>query len=311
MAKEPVSKIGGLFKPLWVRVPPPPPEWGGTMTVVKSIDQMKKISSELRKEKTIGFVPTMGYLHEGHVSLVRRSKKENDITIVSIFVNPTQFGPNEDYNSYPRDLKRDLSMLEKEGVDFVFIPEVEEMYPKNYSTYVNEESLSRYLCGRSRPGHFRGVCTVVTKLFNIVKPHRAYFGQKDAQQFRIIRRMVRDLNMDVEVIECPIVRESDGLAMSSRNVYLSTEERNQALALNKSLKMVENLYKSGERSAEKMKEEMVQYLSSFDKIKIDYVEIVDEETLEPVEKIEGKVIVAIAAWVGKARLIDNTILGEK
>lgn len=280
------------------------------MVVVKNIDEMKKICRELRKEKTIGFVPTMGYLHEGHLSLVRRSKKENDITVVSIFVNPTQFGPNEDYNSYPRNLNRDASLLEKEDVDYVFIPEIEQMYPKDYSTYINEESLSRHLCGRSRPGHFRGVCTVVTKLFNIVKPNRAYFGQKDAQQFRVIRRMVRDLNMDVEVIECPIVREPDGLAMSSRNIYLSTEERNQALALNRSLKIAENLYRSGEKNTERMKEKIVQYLSSFDKIKIDYVEIVSEETLEPVEKIEGKVVVAIAAWVGKARLIDNTILGE-
>ncbi|KUK21466.1 pantoate--beta-alanine ligase [Pseudothermotoga lettingae] len=280
------------------------------MVVVKNIDEMKKICRELRKEKTIGFVPTMGYLHEGHLSLVRHSKKENDITVVSIFVNPTQFGPNEDYNSYPRNLNRDASLLEKEDVDYVFIPEIEQMYPKDYSTYINEESLSRHLCGRSRPGHFRGVCTVVTKLFNIVKPNRAYFGQKDAQQFRVIRRMVRDLNMDVEVIECPIVREPDGLAMSSRNIYLSTEERNQALALNRSLKIAENLYRSGEKNTERMKEKIVQYLSSFDKIKIDYVEIVSEETLEPVEKIEGKVIVAIAAWVGKARLIDNTILGE-
>lgn len=280
------------------------------MVVVKNIDEMKKICRELRKEKTIGFVPTMGYLHEGHLSLVRHSKKENDITVVSIFVNPTQFGPNEDYNSYPRNLNRDASLLEKEDVDYVFVPEIEQMYPKDYSTYINEEKLSRHLCGRSRPGHFRGVCTVVTKLFNIVKPNRAYFGQKDAQQFRVIRRMVRDLNMDVEVIECPIVREPDGLAMSSRNIYLSTEERNQALALNRSLKIAENLYRSGEKNTERMKEKIVQYLSSFDKIKIDYVEIVSEETLEPVEKIEGKVVVAIAAWVGKARLIDNTILGE-
>ncbi|HEY8540758.1 MAG TPA: pantoate--beta-alanine ligase, partial [Pseudothermotoga sp.] len=187
---------------------------------------------------------------------------------------------------------------------------VEEMYPKGYSTYVNEESLSKHLCGKSRPGHFRGVCTVVTKLFNIVKPHRAYFGQKDAQQFRIIRRMVRDLNMDVEVIECPIVREPDGLAMSSRNVYLSTQEREQAVALNKSLKMAESLYRSGEKSASRIIEKILDYLSSFDKLKVDYVEIVDEESLEPVSQINKKVIVALAVWVGKARLIDNIILGE-
>ncbi len=272
---------------------------------------MKKLADDLRKQKIVGFVPTMGYLHQGHISLVRRSKAENDVTVVSIFVNPTQFGPNEDYKSYPRDLDRDLSMLEKEAVDFVFAPEVDDMYPKGHSTYVNEESLSKYLCGKSRPGHFRGVCTVVTKLFNIVKPHRAYFGQKDAQQFRVIRRMVRDLNMDVEVIECPIVREPDGLAMSSRNVYLSTQEREQALALNKALKLAENLYNSGERNASRIIEKMTDYLSTFDKLKIDYIEIVDEEFLEPVTRIDCKVIVAIAVWVGKARLIDNVILGEK
>ncbi len=280
------------------------------LKVIDRIEWMKEISESLRKEKTIGFVPTMGYLHEGHISLVRRSLQENDITVVSIFVNPTQFGPSEDYASYPRDLKRDLSMLEREGVDYVFVPTVEEMYPEGYSTYVVEENLSKYLCGKSRPGHFRGVCTVVMKLFNIVKPHRAYFGQKDAQQFRIIRKMVRDLNMDVEVIECPIVREQDGLAMSSRNVYLSAEERTHAIALNKALKIAENLYKVGERNTSRIKEKMTEYLSSFDKVKIDYVEIVDEQTLHPVEKINGKVIVAVAAWVGKARLIDNTILGE-
>ncbi|MGJ8455473.1 pantoate--beta-alanine ligase [Pseudothermotoga sp. U03pept] len=280
------------------------------MQVIKTVSEMKNLAEELRKEKSIGFVPTMGYLHQGHLSLVKRSKSENDVTVVSIFVNPTQFGPNEDYTSYPRDLKRDLSMLEKENVDFVFAPEVEEMYPKDYSTYINEERLSRYLCGKSRPGHFRGVCTVVAKLFNIVKPHRAYFGQKDAQQFRVIRRMVRDLNIDVEVVECPIVREPDGLAMSSRNVYLSFEERAQAVALSKSLKLAENLYNSGERSASRITEKITEYLSSFEKLKIDYVEVVDEETLEPIEKIQRKAIVALAVWVGKARLIDNTILGE-
>ncbi len=271
---------------------------------------MKEISESIRREKTIGFVPTMGYLHEGHLSLVRRSMQENDVTVVSIFVNPTQFGPNEDYASYPRDLKRDLSMLEREGVDYVFVPTVEEMYPDGYSTFVIEENLSKHLCGKSRPSHFKGVCTVVMKLFNIVKPHRAYFGQKDAQQFRVIRKMVQDLNMDVEVIECPIVREKDGLAMSSRNVYLSAEERTHAVALNKALKIAENLYKAGERNSSRIKEKMLEYLSSFDKVKIDYVEIVDEQTLEPVDKIDKKVIVALAAWVGKARLIDNTILGE-
>ncbi len=280
------------------------------MKIIETIEEMKKFSEEMReKKKTIGFVPTMGYLHEGHLSLVRRARDENDVVVVSIFVNPTQFGPNEDYERYPRDFERDRKLLEEENVDCIFHPSVEEMYPPDFSTYVEETKLSKHLCGRSRPGHFLGVCTVVTKLFNIVKPHRAYFGQKDAQQFRVLRRMVRDLNMDVEMIECPIVREPDGLAMSSRNVYLSPEERQQALSLYQSLKIAENLYLNGERDAKKIKEEMIKHLSRFDKVKIDYVEIVDEETLEPIERIDRKVIVAVAAWVGNARLIDNTILG--
>ena len=279
------------------------------LVIVEKVKDMKELSKKYLKEnKTIGFVPTMGFLHEGHLSLVRRARGENDIVVVSIFVNPTQFGPNEDYESYPRDLERDVKLLKELNVDVVFHPPVEEMYPKDFSTYVEETKLSRYLCGKSRPGHFRGVCTIVTKLFNIVHPTRAYFGQKDAQQFRVIKRMVRDLNMDVELVECPIVREHDGLAMSSRNIYLSDDERVQALALYNSLKLAENLVKSGERDAEVVKNAMKEFLSRYDKVKIDYVEIVDEETLEPVKHIEGKAIVAIACWVGKARLIDNVIV---
>ena len=279
------------------------------LVIVEKVKDMKKLSEKYLKEnKTIGFVPTMGFLHEGHLSLVRRAREENDIVVVSIFVNPTQFGPNEDYESYPRDFERDVKLLKELNVDVVFYPSVEEMYPKDFSTYVEETKLSRYLCGKSRPGHFRGVCTIVTKLFNIVRPTRAYFGQKDAQQFRVIKRMVRDLNMDVELVECPIVREHDGLAMSSRNIYLSDDERAQALALYNSLKLAENLIKNGERDAEVVKNAMKEFLSRYDKVKIDYVEIVDEETLEPVKHIEGKVIVAIACWVGKARLIDNVIV---
>ena len=279
------------------------------LVIVEKVKDMKELSEKYLKEnKTIGFVPTMGFLHEGHLSLVRRAREENDIVVVSIFVNPTQFGPNEDYESYPRDFERDVKLLKELNVDVVFYPSVEEMYPKDFSTYVDETKLSRYLCGKSRPGHFRGVCTIVTKLFNIVRPTRAYFGQKDAQQFRVIKRMVRDLNMDVELVECPIVREHDGLAMSSRNIYLSDDERAQALALYNSLKLAENLIKSGERDAEVVKNAMKEFLSRYDKVKIDYVEIVDEETLEPVKHIEGKVIVAIACWVGKARLIDNVIV---
>ena len=277
------------------------------MRLVHTVAEMKKIVGDILKSgKSIGFVPTMGYLHKGHLSLVEAARKENDVVIVSIFVNPTQFGPNEDYNRYPRDLERDLRLLEPIGVDYVFNPSVEEMYPAMYSTYVEEVELSKYLCGASRPGHFRGVCTVVTKLFNIVKPTKAYFGQKDAQQFRVLRRMVRDLNMDVEMIEMPIVREEDGLAMSSRNVYLSPEERKEATRLYKSLLKAKELIESGERDVQKIKREMLKILDH-PLLKVDYVEIVDEETLRPVEKIERKVIVALAVFVGKARLIDNMI----
>ncbi|MGC8819918.1 MAG: pantoate--beta-alanine ligase [Fervidobacterium sp.] len=278
------------------------------MRLVQSINEMKKLSKEaLEKGKTIGFVPTMGYLHEGHLSLVRKAREENEIVVVSIFVNPTQFGPNEDFNRYPRDLERDLRLLEPIGVDYVFHPSTEEMYPKNYSVYVDEVELSKYLCGAKRPGHFRGVCTVVTKLFNIVKPTRAYFGQKDAQQFRILRRMVENLNLDVEMIEMPIVRESDGLAMSSRNVYLSEEERKEATRLYKSLLRAKELIDHGEMDVKTIKEEMLHVLNH-PLLKIDYVEIVDEETLLPLEKIDRRVIIALAVFVGKARLIDNMIL---
>ncbi|MBZ4650514.1 pantoate--beta-alanine ligase [Thermosipho sp. (in: thermotogales)] len=278
------------------------------MKVIEKIEEMKKISKEiLESKKAIGFVPTMGFLHEGHLSLVKAAKSENDITVVSIFVNPTQFGPNEDYNNYPRDLERDLSMLKDMEVDYVFVPSVEEMYPDSFSTYVEEIKLSRFLCGASRPGHFRGVCTVVTKLFNIVKPTRAYFGQKDAQQFRVLRRMVRDLNMDVELVEMPIVREPDGLALSSRNTYLNDEERKEAVRLYKSLLRAKELIESGEKDVEIIKNEMKKILTH-PLLRIDYIEIVDEENLEPVEKIDRRVIIAIAVFVGRARLIDNMII---
>lgn len=278
------------------------------MRLVHTIAEMKKISSDiLEQKKSIGFVPTMGYLHDGHLSLVQKAREENDIVVVSIFVNPTQFGPNEDLDRYPRDLERDLRLLEPLNVDFVFYPTVEEMYPQNYSVYVDEVELSKYLCGAKRPGHFRGVCTVVTKLFNIVKPTRAYFGQKDAQQFRILRRMVQNLNMDVQMIELPIVRERDGLAMSSRNVYLNQDEREQATRLYKSLLKAKELIDNGQKDIEVIKQAMHKILDH-PLIRIDYVEIVDEETLVPVERIEKKVIVAVAAFVGKARLIDNIIV---
>jgi len=278
------------------------------MEVVKNIQEMKKISNNLiENKKTIGFVPTMGYLHEGHLSLVRKARENNDIVVVSIFVNPTQFGPNEDYKSYPRDLDRDLELLKNLNVDYVFTPEVSDMYPEDFSTFVEETQLSKFLCGRSRPGHFRGVCTVVTKLFNIVRPTRAYFGQKDAQQFRVLRRMVRDLNMDVEMIELPIAREKDGLALSSRNTYLTPEERKEAIRLYKSLLKAKELVESGIKDTQIIKSEMKKILDQ-PLLKIDYIEIVDEKTLEPVNKVENKVIVALAVYVGKARLIDNIIL---
>lgn len=275
------------------------------MRLVHTVLEMKKISLELTHlKKSIGFVPTMGYLHEGHMSLVKKAREENDAVVVSIFVNPTQFGPNEDFESYPRDLERDLRQLEIGRVDYVFAPSVDEMYPKNYSVYVDEIELSKYLCGARRPGHFRGVCTIVAKLFNIVKPTRAYFGQKDAQQFRVLKKMVENLNMDVQMVEMPIIREPDGLAMSSRNVYLNAEERKEATRLYKSLMLAKEMFENGERDVQKLKDAMYGILNH-PLLKVDYVEIVDEETLVPVNIIEKPAIVALAVFVGKARLIDN------
>lgn len=280
------------------------------MRLIQNVSEMKALSKSVIDDgKTIGFVPTMGYLHKGHLSLVQKAREENDIVVVSIFVNPTQFGPNEDYNRYPRDLERDLRLLNPFNVDYIFNPSVEEMYPAYYSVYVDETEMSKYLCGARRPGHFRGVCTVVTKLFNIVRPTRAYFGQKDAQQFRILRRMVENLNMDVEMVEMPIVREPDGLAMSSRNVYLSDEERREAPRLYKSLLEAKRLIDGGERDVQKIKDAMQRVLNH-PLLKIDYIEVVDEKRLIPVDRIEGDVIVAIAVFFGKARLIDNVIIRQ-
>ncbi len=281
------------------------------MEVIEKISEMKKTARQLKEErKRIGFVPTMGYLHEGHLSLVRASKKEADITVVSIFVNPTQFGPKEDFDRYPRDLERDKSLLAKEGVDFLFHPTVEEMYPSNYRTYVEVIGLQDRLCGRSRPGHFRGVATVVLKLFNVVCPDLAYFGQKDAQQAVIIRRLVRDLNLDMEVRVMPIVRDADGLALSSRNTYLSPEERRASLALPRSLQAAARLLERGERKAEKVKEQIVKIISSEPKLRIDYVEVVDPEELRPLEEIGGASLIAAAVFCGQTRLIDNLLFTE-
>ncbi len=283
------------------------------MRVVRSIREMQAISkSYFRVGKEVGFVPTMGYLHEGHLSLVRRARRENDIVVVSIFVNPTQFGPNEDYERYPRDEERDKRLLVKEGVDYLFIPAVSEMYPEQYSTYVEVLGLTEGLCGARRPGHFRGVATVITKLLNIVQPTRAYFGEKDYQQLQVIKRLVRDLNIPVEIVGCPIVREKNGLAMSSRNTYLSPEERESALSLYRGLKLAEELFEKGERNPEAIKDRVKGLILSHPHVKkIDYVEIVDPETLEPVEEVKEGDVIALAVFVGNTRLIDNHRFGRE
>lgn len=281
------------------------------MEVVTTIAQVRERVKQWKKEgNTIGFVPTMGYLHEGHGSLIKKAG-ENDKIIVSIFVNPMQFGPNEDLASYPRDLEKDKSYCESLGAGLIFHPEPEEMYGEHFCSYVDMSVLTEELCGKSRPVHFRGVCTVVSKLFNIVQPDKAYFGQKDAQQLAIIKQMVEDLNMNVEVIGCPIVRESDGLAKSSRNTYLNQEERVAALVLNQSIKIGQKLAQSGERDANVIRNAMVAKIESEPLAKIDYVKIVDGLTMEPVERIENTVLAAMAVYIGKTRLIDNFIFEVK
>ncbi len=282
------------------------------MKLIRSVKEMVSIAGEY-KGKTVGFVPTMGALHAGHLSLVRKAKEENEVVVVSIFVNPKQFGPNEDFNAYPRVLERDQNLIEKENVDYLFAPSVEDMYPEGFSTSIHVANLTDYLCGYYRPGHFDGVVLVVNKLFNIVRPTKAYFGQKDAQQFRVLRRMVDDLNMGIEMVEMPIVRESDGLAMSSRNAYLSPEERKKAPILHEALKYAADQIKSGRRDAFKIKREAVQIIRKYPEIKVQYFEIVDEKTLAPVSRVSSKVIVAAAIFIGKTRLIDNEIVnvGDK
>ena len=259
---------------------------------------------------SVGLVPTMGFLHEGHVSLIRRARADNEKVAVSIFVNPTQFGPGEDYESYPRDLERDLSALSEENVDLVFIPSPEQMYAKEHLVYVDVESLGDVLCGAQRPGHFRGVCTVVAKLFNIFRPDRAYFGQKDAQQFTIIRQMARDLNFGVEIVRCPIVREPDGLALSSRNAYLSEKERKAALVIPRSLSLARNALENGERDAGRIRRIIAGEIEKEPLACIGYVEVVDASSLRPVERIERPVLAAVAVKIGPARLIDNFMYPE-
>jgi len=277
------------------------------MNVYHTVNAVRSAVKEARHaHKTIGLVPTMGFLHEGHLSLMKRAKKENDIVIVSIFVNPTQFGPNEDLASYPRDLERDMALCESVGVDLIFNPTVEEMYPEGYSTYVNcEGTITATLCGASRAGHFKGVTSVVSKLFNITLPDRAYFGQKDAQQVAVIEKMVRDLNFAVEIIPCEIIREEDGLALSSRNTYLSDEERQEALVLSQALTMAQDAIKSGERNAKTLIEKMKRHILLAPSAEIDYIQVVSAKTLEDLETLKGDVLIAMAVKIGKPRLIDN------
>lgn len=278
------------------------------MKIVSTVKEVREYVSAWKKEgNTVGFVPTMGYLHEGHMSLIGAAR-ENGKVVVSIFVNPIQFGPNEDLASYPRDLDRDAKMCEEHGVDLIFHPTVEEMYGDNFYSYVDMNVLTQELCGLTRPVHFRGVCTVVTKLFNIVAPDKAYFGQKDAQQLAIIRRMVKDLNMPLEIVGCPIVREADGLAKSSRNTYLSEEERQAALVLSRAVFMAKEMAEQGERDTKKIVSAMKAEIEKEPLAKIDYVKAVATCDMQQVEKIEGEVLIAIAVYIGKTRLIDNTIV---
>lgn len=276
------------------------------MQIAETITQMRALRRQ--SQGSVGFVPTMGYLHDGHLALVRRARGENSVVVVSIFVNPTQFGPTEDFNRYPRDIPRDLSLLEKEGTDIVFIPSASEMYPQGFSSWVLVEKVTERLEGRSRPGHFKGVATVVNKLFNIVEPTRAYFGQKDAQQVVVIKRMVADLNMNVEIVVVPTVRESDGLAMSSRNVYLNPQERQAATVLFRALSLAKSLWEKGERDAEVIRREMEFLIKSEPLARVDYVSIADPDTLEELSKIDGVALVSLAVWIGKTRLIDNLVL---
>lgn len=282
------------------------------MEVVRDIKEMQKIADQLKQEgKRIGLVPTMGYLHDGHLSLVRKVKDLCDVIVVSIFVNPTQFGPGEDFKRYPRDEEGDKAKLEGEAVDFLFIPEAGDMYPSGYQTYVDVTDVSKGLCGDFRPGHFRGVATVVAKLFNIVKPDAAIFGEKDYQQLLVIKRMVEDLNFDIKIIPGVLIREEDGIAMSSRNAYLSPEERQRALILNRSLLKGKDLFQSGERKASILLKAVKESIKSMDGVTLQYVEIRDVETLEKIENVDNPAVIALAAIVGFVRLIDNIIIGRE
>jgi pantoate--beta-alanine ligase len=283
------------------------------MEIINRRQRMSSVARKIRREqdRTIGLVPTMGALHEGHLSLVREARRMCDVVVVSVFVNPTQFGPSEDYEDYPRDLTKDTALLTDYNVDYIFAPAAEEIYPKDFSTYVNVGGLSKLLEGESRPGHFRGVATVVAILLNTVRPDFAFFGQKDAQQAVIIKRMVRDLSFDTEIVVSPTVREDSGLAISSRNLYLDAEEQQSAAVIHRALKQAKEIYKKGERHASKLAEIVRATIETEPRVRVDYVSVVDAETLEKLDKLDERpVLVAVAAYVGKTRLIDNTMLNK-
>lgn len=276
------------------------------MFVVENIKEIREIvKREKQAGKSIGFVPTMGYLHEGHLSLIKKAKEQNDFVVVSVFVNPTQFGAGEDYETYPREIERDSNLAKSVGADIVFNPSVEEMYPEGYQTDVEVQKITKMLCGASRPGHFKGVTTVVCKLFHIVNPDRAYFGQKDAQQVAVIQQMVRDLHMDLKIISCPIVREIDGLALSSRNTYLNEEERKAGLILSKSLFKAQVMIENGEHDGVKIRDFIIGNIDKEPLANIDYVEVLNAYSLEKVDELKGEILIAIAVKIGKTRLIDN------
>lgn len=279
------------------------------MTIAQTIQETRNTIKEWRRQGyTIGLVPTMGYLHDGHASLMKKAKESCQKVVVSIFVNPMQFGANEDLSTYPRDLEADSRLCESLGVDLIFHPSVEEMYDPGFCSFVDMTGLTKELCGKSRPIHFRGVCTVVTKLFNIVTPDKAFFGQKDAQQLAVIKRMTADLNMDIEIVGCPIIREEDGLARSSRNVYLNKEERQAALILSKTIQLGQQMVQQGTRSASQLLAAMKASLESEPLARIDYVEAVSMDTIQPIDTLQGQVLVAMAVFIGKTRLIDNFIV---
>ena len=283
------------------------------MEIINRRQRMSSVARKIRREqdRTVGLVPTMGALHEGHLSLVREARRMCDVVVVSVFVNPTQFGPGEDFEHYPRDLTKDTALLTDYNVDYIFAPTVEEIYPKGFSTYVNVEGLSEQFEGASRPGHFRGVATVVTILLNTVRPDFAFFGQKDAQQALVIRRLVKDLAFDTEIVILPIVREDSGLAISSRNLYLNAEEQASAAVIHRALVQAKNTYKEGERSANRIADVVRSTIAMEPRARLDYVIIADAETLEPIERIDERpTLIAVAAYIGKTRLIDNTILNK-